>query len=899
MLSTLPALEPLVRPGMGDMADATLHVYRTVELVRLWQDGVVYSRWAPDLAFGLGYPLYNFYTPLFYYLTGGFHLLGLNFELATKATLTLILLLGCAGMYALAREWLGEAGALLAAVAYTYAPFRLREIYFQGDFAQFLALALPPLILWGLHRLAMTGQGRYLLITACTYAALFLSHSISTMLFTPFIVAYGGFLLLLRPEALRHAGLMLLALALGAGLSAFFWFPALYEKQFVRLDALRTSDFDFRRHFPPTWDLASPSIPLDVSAVNPYQPFNLGLVQLLLALPSLWILLRYPMALPPALRWGVGVGWLAFLGCVFMMLPFSTPVWQTVPLLAFTEFPWRWLGVAALPLAFLAGASAQALPRWRGVYVTVAALVIILSTFPHLYPREPFTRYDQATIADILRNELKTQAIGTTSAGEYLPKEIGEVPRTSNLVAAYLEGHPVDKLDRSTLPSVAAATLIEHRALSDRWRLVTPTAFTARVYTLYYHGWTAYLNQQRILITPSSPEGFITVAIPAGEHELTLRFEDTLERQMATGVSLTTLLLLMGLLFILWSGLFRFGHLRSAPIPDRGTQTAGQGLTRWETLSIGGLALVLFVAKVVYIDPQTSWFRAASDLERIPGLEHPVKVNFDDRVMLLGYTVDKRVARPGESVEVTLFWRALQPLDRQYSAFLHLIGEPGIVTQKDNVHPGGIPATSWRPDQFVWDEHPFIVPPETPPGVYRFRVGLYDPSSKARLPVTGTMALDYLLPQPLRVGGPPPQTATTADYRLGEGIRLVAYQVASPTIRLGETVTVSLYWQARAKIERNYTVFIHLYDTGGRLWGVGDRQPLGAEYPTSLWEIGEIVEDIQTARLDPNAPPGVYRLAIGLYELQSMQRLMARDAQGKVLPDGAIGLQPPIQVITR
>jgi len=309
--------------------------------------------------------------------------------------------------------------------------------------------------------------------------------------------------------------------------------------------------------------------------------------------------------------------------------------------------------------------------------------------------------------------------------------------------------------------------------------------------------------------------------------------------------------------------------------------------------------VVLAVGKGAYIDPHTTWFRAASDMEHIPGLSHPLKVSFEDKIQLLGYSVDKRVVHPGESAVVTLYWRALQPVDKQYSVFLHVVGETGRVAQNDTMHPGGIPTRSWRADQFVRDEHPVVIPSQTPPGLYRFLVGLYQHGTMIRLATTE--GRDFVaLPTALRVGDVEPVKGPTASYTLGEMVSLVAYEPVGPSvISPGEAVTVRLRWEAKTRIDRDYTVFVHLYDEEGRLWGVGDGPPVAGLYPTSLWETGEQVDDVHVVRLDENASPGLYYVAVGLYDLETLQRLEARSSGGQHLKDDLIVLEPAIEVRAR
>src|SRR5258708_11735567 len=84
LLAAALAIYPLLPPGIPSTADGPLHLIRGVEFDTVLRTGVLYPRWAPDLAYGYGYPLFNFYAPLFYYLTEIPHLLRAGFELALQ-----------------------------------------------------------------------------------------------------------------------------------------------------------------------------------------------------------------------------------------------------------------------------------------------------------------------------------------------------------------------------------------------------------------------------------------------------------------------------------------------------------------------------------------------------------------------------------------------------------------------------------------------------------------------------------------------------------------------------------------------------------------------------------------------------------------------------------------------
>lgn len=93
-------------------------------------------------------------------------------------------------------------------------------------------------------------------------------------------------------------------------------------------------------------------------------------------------------------------------------------------------------------------------------------------------------------------------------------------------------------------------------------------------------------------------------------------------------------------------------------------------------------------------------------------------------------------ARPGESIEVSLYWRALGESDRSYKVFLHLVSDQGAVAAQHDSPPalGAQPTTGWVRDEVITDLHPLALPLDLAPGRYRLVAGLYDEATSQRLP---------------------------------------------------------------------------------------------------------------------------------------------------------------------
>jgi hypothetical protein len=94
------------------------------------------------------------------------------------------------------------------------------------------------------------------------------------------------------------------------------------------------------------------------------------------------------------------------------------------------------------------------------------------------------------------------------------------------------------------------------------------------------------------------------------------------------------------------------------------------------------------------------------------------------------------------------------------------------------------------------------------------------------------------------------------------------------------TLTLTLTWQAVAPIEQDYTVFAHIL-AGEEKVAQRDTQPCSGECPTGTWQPGQIVVDRYRLDLPAGAPPGPYRLAVGLYLLETGDRVpvLGRDDQ--------------------
>ncbi len=119
------------------------------------------------------------------------------------------------------------------------------------------------------------------------------------------------------------------------------------------------------------------------------------------------------------------------------------------------------------------------------------------------------------------------------------------------------------------------------------------------------------------------------------------------------------------------------------------------------------------------------------------------------------------------------------------------------------------------------------------------------------------LASAYSLPREPMAEGP-------AGVRFLQGVEL-AGSAFSAEAWPGGTVNVALRWRARAPLQDDYKVFVHLIDTEGTRWAQHDDVPAAGERPTSVWGVGDVVRDRHGLFLPDDLPAGEYRLLVGLY----------------------------------
>jgi hypothetical protein len=120
-----------------------------------------------------------------------------------------------------------------------------------------------------------------------------------------------------------------------------------------------------------------------------------------------------------------------------------------------------------------------------------------------------------------------------------------------------------------------------------------------------------------------------------------------------------------------------------------------------------------------------------------------------------------------------------------------------------------------------------------------------------------------------------PAMAVTTDIAFGNSVqlKLLGYDPSTVPPVPGDTLSLTLYWQAVAEMKTDYTVFVQLLNSAGQVIAQVDQQPLAGAAPTMTWLPGEILADSYTLTLPADLPPGDYHLIAGLYNAVTGERL--------------------------
>lgn len=256
---------------------------------------------------------------------------------------------------------------------------------------------------------------------------------------------------------------------------------------------------------------------------------------------------------------------------------------------------------------------------------------------------------------------------------------------------------------------------------------------------------------------------------------------------------------------------------------------------------------------------------------------------FGSTLTLIGTEIPRTTFQPGETLTLATWTQALYPPPATVAWRMELLDHTGRVVSRVERDPFGnkYPLQRWPPGRYLREEWALPLDPGLPSGVYDLRMALFRRADGELIDVRPLYSLERIVPTshalitrikiPIAPPTPDELRATKSlQVQVGDTFALTNY--ALQTDRATGRVQLALYWQSLKPTPKNYTVFVHLLDASGKIVSQVDNEPRGGTYPTSMWDVHEIIKDEYTLTIpaDARAP---FTLAIGMYEYPSLQRL--------------------------
>ena len=277
----------------------------------------------------------------------------------------------------------------------------------------------------------------------------------------------------------------------------------------------------------------------------------------------------------------------------------------------------------------------------------------------------------------------------------------------------------------------------------------------------------------------------------------------------------------------------------------------------------------------------------------------PLQARFDDQILVYGFDLSGD-AQAGAPLTVRWYWRILADEQRALAFSNQLFGEDG--SRRGQVDDRGFTPGYWPTGTSGITTFEIYIYPETPTGAYWLRLATYDRGSQDTSNLTvfdpqGNQAGKHLSLGPIKVHGRPPASSSEGllpspmipdnllPTTFADQIGLLGYNLSDHTLVPGQSLDLTLFWSPRGRPTKDYTAFVHLLDSKGQLLGQADSPPTSGKYPTSVWDAGEAIADLHTLSIAADLPAGEYKVAIGLYDPQTGQRVQTLDEDGNPTGD--------------
>src|SRR5271166_1168081 len=525
MLTATLAVTPMMLFGIPLGHDLDFQMPGWMEAADQLRRGIIFHRWSAATNHGFGEPFFIFYPPLSR-MMGAILGLVLPWRMVPGVYVWMVLILAGAVMWKCAQEWLQPPAALMAALLYATNPYVLLTVYKRCAYAELLAIALFPALVWGGIRMGKNAPQATLplsLVFATFWVsdlpgAVVASYTLAGLLALVSLV-YRSF----RP--LVYGSVAILA---GFGASAFFLLPAAWERRWINIgDAIKFQ-----------W-MPEHNFLFSHGNLLKYVTFNRGLsffALVVIAVTAGAAVLARQLRRDKPQDWRLLAGLAA--ASTFMMLPPSLVLYRTLPELRFIQFPWRWFSPLCVAGAILtASAVAQARRKWIPRAIAAFAVACIAAVIIHTSWWDPDHHLDELNA--VVHSEVGFRSIATWDLP--LGSQPSQLDRSALLVTL---ANSAD--DKGPPANIAVNEWAAERKL---FSVDSPRPLLLKLRLVNYPAWQAKINGKVVPIQTDVGTGQMLVAVPAAFSRIEIDFGRTWDRTLGIVVSLVTIFAMFPLLY--------------------------------------------------------------------------------------------------------------------------------------------------------------------------------------------------------------------------------------------------------------------------------------------------------------------------------------------------------------
>lgn len=507
--------------------DGWTHLARASAFYKALGDGQIPVRWAGDLNYAYGMPLFNFVFHFPYILMSVFIYFGFGLSDSLKIITLLSFVLSGIFMYLFTKNFFAdETKAFLSTVFYQFFIFRFVDMFVRGSVGEMFVFAFFPLILYGICLSMKKNYLKSFISVATGVALIILSHLAMGAVFVLIAICFMFLFVLGKIKIILLSFFMIV----GIGMSAYYWMPALIEHKYT-YGSLFAKNL-YLAHFVSLTNLFSINLLNDPRLRIGDVPVQIGLFHILVIIVVVVLLIKGKISTLNDKKLILFCFTLLILSFIIMQ-PISKPIWKNIPLFEQFQFPWRFLSVVGFATSMLSVFLLNFdIFKKRTIYFLIVCFVVG-STIFYWYPQLGFRKINE--------NNYWNYPLNTTYFGE------------TDLIwsAGPAKAYPKRKIE--IIGKNAFVSNLNTKSNLHTFNVSVNDTNLVIDHTQYYPGWIAKIDGKEVEIQFQDPlhRGEITFYVPKGKHEVVVRFIETKIRTAADFISIFSFITFILILIIL------------------------------------------------------------------------------------------------------------------------------------------------------------------------------------------------------------------------------------------------------------------------------------------------------------------------------------------------------------